>query len=85
MGACDPFPVVVSWTAQSDATSYDIHYQNTTRGIDQVINVKGTSYTINTTNSGDHYCLQMRADNQYGDSIWQPTADSSNNCFNVPY
>ena len=81
-GACDPYPLVISWNAQSDATSYDIHYQNTTRGIDEVIHSTGTSYTINTTNSGDHVCLQMRAVNPYGDSVWNPTSPA---CFDMPY
>jgi uncharacterized membrane protein YgcG len=81
-GACDPYPIVVSWNAQSDATSYDIHYQNSTSGANQVLHVTGTSYTIDTANSGDHVCLQMRADNQYGDSAWYP---SSPWCFDMPY
>lgn len=65
--------ILISWPAQSDATSYDIDYTDSLQPGDNRINVTGTSTSIDTI-PGATICVQMRAVNKYGQSAWYPTS-----------
>ncbi|AUG79422.1 serine/threonine protein kinase [Kitasatospora sp. MMS16-BH015] len=79
-GACD-MPFTMTWNAQSDATRYEIQYDNQTSGVKKVLSTSGTSYDVQGPYSGDHVCIALRAANQYGTSAWTtPTT-----CFDTPY
>jgi hypothetical protein len=80
IGYCATLPLTMEWQSQSDATSYDIQYNNQTKSINTVYSATGTKYVINSPSSGDHICVTMRAVNQYGASPWQQTS-----CFDTPY
>ncbi|WP_327576136.1 fibronectin type III domain-containing protein [Streptomyces sp. NBC_00145] len=78
-------PVLVSWSAISRATRYDIHYTNkgsqyTDKNVDTIHSTGNTSYTITGPYSGDEICVSVRAANKYGASAWAETW-----CTTVPY
>ncbi|MEU3501183.1 serine/threonine-protein kinase [Streptomyces hundungensis] len=84
VGACS-MPLVVSWSAISGATRYDVHYTNkgsnfTKKSVDTIYSTGGGSYTINGPFSGDEICVSVRAANKYGASAWAETW-----CGTVPY
>ncbi|MFC9493817.1 protein kinase [Streptomyces sp. NPDC056982] len=84
VGACS-MPVLVSWSAISRATRYDIHYTNkgsqyTDKNVDTIHSTGNTSYTITGPYSGDEICVSVRAANKYGASAWAETW-----CTTVPY
>ncbi|MFE4255459.1 protein kinase [Streptomyces sp. NPDC056910] len=84
VGACS-MPVLVSWSAISRATRYDIHYTNkgsqyTEKNVDTIHSTGNTSYTITGPYSGDEICVSVRAANKYGASAWAETW-----CTTVPY
>ncbi|RFC77825.1 protein kinase [Streptomyces sp. AcE210] len=84
VGACS-MPILVSWSAISRATRYDIHYTNkgsqyTKKNVDTIHSTGNTSYTITGPYSGDEICLSVRAANKYGASAWAETW-----CTTVPY
>ncbi|GAA2149779.1 hypothetical protein GCM10009760_43320 [Kitasatospora kazusensis] len=78
-GSCD-MPFTVSWTAEPDATRYDIKYDNQTANVNTVLSTAGSSYDVHGPVSGDHVCIALRAANQYGVSAWTPFP-----CFDTPY
>ncbi len=78
-GACS-MPLTVSWSAESGATSYDIHYTDSNGSVDTVYSTGGTSYTIDGPYSGDNICVSVRAANAYGASAWTPSY-----CGTTPY
>ncbi|MFI6880440.1 serine/threonine-protein kinase [Streptomyces sp. NPDC050400] len=84
VGACD-MPLLVSWSAVSRATRYDVHYTNkgsdfTKKNVDTVYSTGGTAYTVQGPFSGDEICIAVRAANKYGASAWAETW-----CGTVPY
>ncbi|MBB4951866.1 serine/threonine protein kinase [Kitasatospora gansuensis] len=79
VGACD-MPLTMTWSAQPDATRYDVRYDNQTRKVNTVYSTSGTSYHLTGPYSGDHVCIALRAANQYGASAWTETY-----CFDTPY
>lgn len=68
------FNMTITWAAQSDATSFDIHYTWESVGspsIDTTYHATGTSYTIkNIPTYSQHYCWSIRAVNANGVSAW---------------
>lgn len=64
----------LSWSAQSNTTSYDILYHASLQpGEHEVDGATGTSTTISAIPQ-DTVCVQMRAVNQYGKSAWSPSS-----------
>ena len=78
-GACS-MPLTVSWSAESGATSYDIHYTNSNGSVNTIYSTGGTSYVIDGPYSGDNICVSVRAANSYGASAW-----TASYCGAVPY
>ena len=78
-GACS-MPLTVSWSAESGATGYDIHYTDSNGNVNTVYSTGGTSYVIDGPYSGDDICVSVRAANAYGASAWTPSY-----CGTTPY
>ncbi|WP_441250527.1 serine/threonine-protein kinase [Kitasatospora sp. McL0602] len=79
IGSCY-MPLTLFWSAEPDATRYDIQYTNQTTHVSAVYSTANTTYTINGPISGDRICVALRAANQYGPSAWTETY-----CVDTPY